>query len=341
MPCQPSAAVLTSPLYFRLGLAIFLCMMTANSNLSAVESELDLFPVPGKNPALSPEDGTVVTVNPPAFRWVPARHWRVDRTRYVVEYAPDSAFPAASTVRLGPTPYHVAVPTRPLNSGTWYWRYGVPATSGQITWSRTRSFKVAAGLPELPLPTDEQLSRMTDRHPRVLATAANLSGLRRRAAAGDLLAIAADTVKEVKLFAGEKIGSEPEYLPNDNTRALIYTRIYTETRPPMFKMQKAALAYLLTGDSACGAEAKRRVLHFFSWNPRGSTGLFNNDEPALMLMLNGVRAYDWTYDLYTPAERRQIEAAMLTRAADFYRWLIENRMTPIRLKAIRAARWRF
>jgi hypothetical protein len=86
-------------------------------------------------------------------------------------------------------------------------------------------------------------------------------------------------------------------------------------------MEHAALAYLLTGDAAAGAEAKRRVLHFFSWDPHGPTNVFHNDEPAMWVMMRGSRAYDWTYDLFTAEERQKVEACMLERGRDFYKKL--------------------
>jgi hypothetical protein len=86
-------------------------------------------------------------------------------------------------------------------------------------------------------------------------------------------------------------------------------------------MEHAALAYLLTGDAAAGAEAKRRILHFFSWDPHGPTNVFHNDEPAMWVMMRGSRAYDWTYDLFTAEERQKVETCMLERGRDFYKKL--------------------
>ena len=38
-------------------------------------------------------------------------------------------------------------------------------------------------------------------------------------------------------------------------------------------------------------------------------------------MMRGCRAYDWTYDLFTPEERQKVETSMRVRAADFYKLL--------------------
>ena len=76
----------------------------------------------------------------------------------------------------------------------------------------------------------------------------------------------------------------------------------------MDDMETCALAHLLTGEKQLGLEAKRRILHFFSWDPEGPTGLWGYDEPAMWVMMRGVRAYDWTYDLFSSEEREKIEA---------------------------------
>ena len=93
------------------------------------------------------------------------------------------------------------------------------------------------------------------------------------------------------------------------------------TRPPMDVMERCALAYLITGNRRLGQEAKRRLLHFFSWDPDGPTSFFAYDEPPMWMMMRGTRAYDWTYDLFTPEERAKIEANMQVRAGQFLKHL--------------------
>jgi hypothetical protein len=93
------------------------------------------------------------------------------------------------------------------------------------------------------------------------------------------------------------------------------------TRPPMDKMEQCALAYLVTGNKRLGLEAKRRLLYFFSWDPEGPTSFFAYDEPPMWVMMRGSRAYDWTYDLFTPEERAKIEPNMKARALQFLKHL--------------------
>jgi hypothetical protein len=121
---------------------------------------------------------------------------------------------------------------------------------------------------------------------------------------------------------GEKLVDEPPYRYGIGTekgklsRAIIWT-----TRPPMDVMESCGLAYILTGDKKYGEEAKRRIIHFFSWDPYGPSSYESNDEPAMWMMMRGIRAYDWTYDLFSPTEREHVESVMKIRASQFYDYL--------------------
>ena len=120
-------------------------------------------------------------------------------------------------------------------------------------------------------------------------------------------------------FAGEDLVPEPPCPEGTGPeRGESQLRIMQTTRPPMDKMETAGLTYLLTADEKYGAEAKRRILYFFSWDPEGSSAYTSYDEPAMWVMMRGVRAYDWTYDLFTDDERAAVEAVMRIRATQFY-----------------------
>ena len=95
------------------------------------------------------------------------------------------------------------------------------------------------------------------------------------------------------------------------------------------------LAYLITGNQRLGQEAKRRILHFFAWDPEGTTSFYAYDEPPMWMMMRGARAYDWTYDLFTPDERSRVETNMRARAAQFYQRL---QQLPLRADPMTATR---
>lgn len=276
---------------------------------------LDREPVAGENLPCQPGDGEIMRVNPPAFRWLPAGG---DEVRYRLQVAaePDFTRPVYQAENLK---WRIEVPTSPLKPGKWYWRYGVELPDG-IRWSRVRAFSIAEDAAVFPFPAPGWMERIPATRPRLFVPEGTLSALRRRARQGELKPQADWLVREVHKFAGEKLVAEPPFLGKEPWGAL-YATIFRTTRPPMDKMERAALAWLLTGDEACAREAKRRLLTFFGWDPKGSTNLFHNDEPAMWMMMRGVRTYDWIYPVCTPEERRSIEAVMLERGRDLFRYL--------------------
>ncbi|MBM4050295.1 MAG: DUF4962 domain-containing protein, partial [Planctomycetes bacterium] len=62
-----------------------------------------------------------------------------------------------------------------------------------------------------------------------------------------------------------------------------------------------------------GQEAKRRLLHILSWNPRGSTSLGHNDEPATEVVRYGPTVFDRVYPLLTADEKRRCLDCLLVR----------------------------
>lgn len=162
--------------------------------------------------------------------------------------------------------------------------------------------------------------------PRLFLRPEILSRLRVRCADGDLercyLSWHEAAVREI----GAKLPPEPSWLPKkqpDHSRE--YARAFRTVRPPTHAMQMAALVFQLGGDAAVGAEAKRRVLYYFGWDPKGPSSTLHNDEPAMSVLRNGCRAYDWTYGLYTPEERAKIETCIVERARQVHSVLVRRK----------------
>ncbi|MGQ9729767.1 MAG: DUF4962 domain-containing protein [Candidatus Zipacnadales bacterium] len=281
------------------------------------ELAVDRDPIPGRNLRYSPADGEIAGLNPPPFCWLPSGPEVTYRLQ--VAQAPD--FTGNTVIVYEGLKWCCAMLTEPLATGTWYWRYGVDGVRRGTIWSQARRFIVPQEASPWPYPGRQAL-QVPEGRPRLFITRKRLPQFRQRAHEGDLKIVADSLVEAVRKFAGEKLIPEPAMLPQDSdARRDAYTITFRETRPPMDRMEQAALAYLLTGDTACGAEAKRRLLHFFKWDPSGSTNVFHNDEPAMWMMMRGVRAYDWTYDLFIPEERESVEQSMRVRASDFYKLL--------------------
>lgn len=264
-----------------------------------------------------PAEGETVPVNPPPFIWVPPAQ---DLT-YVLEVARNESFDNG-VIRVEDIPVSTTALPATLPPGTWHWRYGVERSDDGVLWSRGRSFTVPQDAPAFPYPDVSSAIEMIPRErPRLMVPAPRLGEYRDRVASGDLQDLPG-AYAGLDTHIGEELPPEPDYVTGTGPeRGKNYQRIFRTTRPPMDRMESFAFSYLMTGNEAHGEEAKRRILHFFSWDPEGSTAYASNDEPAMWVMMRGVRAYDWTCGLFERSERKLVEDAMRVRAEQFYNHL--------------------
>ncbi|MDQ7839916.1 MAG: DUF4962 domain-containing protein [bacterium] len=267
----------------------------------------------------SPADGAVVSITPPAFVWIPVA--RGARYALQVGPAPDPATSGGRTVR-GITMASHAL-REALAPGRWAWRYGVESSDGTVSWSRVRAFTVAVDARAWPYPgVDAMVGRVPRGRPRLFVRAEEVAAYRGRARDGDLRGLAAPIVRAAERDLGGPLPPEPDFLPRTQPdRGRVFAEIIRGTRPAMDAMERVALAYLLTGDARFADEARRRLRHFFSWDPLGPTELAHNDEPAMWMMMRGVRAYDWIHDRVPPEEREAIERVMRVRAEQMHQVL--------------------
>ena len=162
--------------------------------------------------------------------------------------------------------------------------------------------------------------------PRLFLRPQLLPRLRERCARGDIAGRYGQLCRDARRAIGADLPPEPPVLPKTQPdRNREYTRAFRTVRPPTHLMQVCALVYKLGGDPEIGAEAKRRVLYYFGWDPHGTSSTLYNDEPAMSVMRNGCRAYDWTYELYTPEERAKIEACIVERARQIHQVLVKRK----------------
>jgi len=294
-------------------LVCIVCVVLAQAAYAA--PVLDPEPKEGQKP-YSPAAGQTVSVNPPPFIWIPAS----TEAEYSVQISTDSSFPDKGTKTFSEIRLNVFVPNEPLAPGGWFWRYGT-RTEGGYEYGKTRPFTVKKGTRELPFPDfAEVLKRVPKERPRVILAGAHLERVR-KLAKGELRSGVDSLTESARRCVGEVIVAEPPR-PSSGPEQV---NVMRTTRPPMDEMETCALAYLLTGEKELGLEAKRRILHFFSWDPKGSTGLWSYDEPAMWVMMRGTRAYDWTYDLFSAEERSNVEPVMKERAEQFYVHLRKKR----------------
>ncbi len=282
---------------------------------ATVVGALTLDPEPkARQKPYSPAGGQVVEINPPPFIWVPSS----GKATYGLQLSRAKDFRGATThadMRL-----NVFVPRRPLEAGKWFWRYGVKTGDG-MRWGKARLFTVPEDAREFPFPDcDAALARVPKKHPRLFFPGKRLAEVR-ALAAGPLASQVAGLRGRCDRVIGKEIVAEPPK-PKTGPERVVVMRT---TRPPMDDMERCAMAYLLTGERKYGEEAKRRLQHFFSWDPKGSTCLWSYDEPPMWMMMRGTRAYDWTHDLFSDAERAKIEPVMKERTRQFYVHLHDKR----------------
>lgn len=264
----------------------------------------------------SPADGQAVEVTPPPFIWVPAKQG----STYVLQVSRSGAFDATDTRTFDDLRRSVFVPPQPLPAGPWFWRYGVATDQGTV-FGRPRPFTVPENARPFPFPNwDQAVLRVPLQRPRLFFSGQRLEQIRRWAG-GELKPAIDSLVASCEREVDKELVAEPGYRPKGSDYGPWAVNVMRTTRPPMDVMERCALAYLVTGNKRLGQEAKRRLQHFFSWDPEGPTSFFAYDEPPMWMMMRGTRAYDWTCDLFTPTERAKIEASMRVRAGQFLKHL--------------------
>ncbi len=265
-----------------------------------------------------PKHATTPTVNPPPLVWVPV----TGVGKYAVQLARDKGFAGDAVRTFKDVPWSVLVLDEPLATGSWWWRYGACDKDGKTVWSKARQFTVSDAAQTFPAPAvDALIAKIPRERPRLFVQRSELQRYR-ELGRSELASVVRRLRGACEKCVGEQLVPEPEYVKGKGAmRGKYYRDIFVRTRPPMNRMEECGLLYLLTGEKRCGLEAKRRICHFFSWDPEGSTNYWKNDEPAMWVMMRGTRAYDWTWDLFTPDERTRVEACMRKRAAQFYQHL--------------------
>lgn len=297
-------------------LAALLAALAPLSGFAALP--LDERPARADEWGYRPAEGAVVALNPPSFTWVaPA-----NTATYDVQWSADRAFPAGATTTVKGVSWPTYTHAEAFAPGTWFWRYrAVPAKGGATAWSRVRRVEVPASAAVLPMPTvAQQRARVPSGHPRLFLRPEDLPRLRelargREAAAFAALRRAADGYL--------KAGPTPEPAHQGSARDKNNPELIKywwpnreQTERACLEAETLAFVYLISGDKKYGEAARRWVLHLASWDPKGNTNFALNCEAGKPMLYRPARAYDWAWDMFTPAERAKVQAAMRTRVLD-------------------------
>ena len=313
------------------------CKENKEENKEEIKSRLDT-PSDEDQVDYSPADGFTVKVNPPPFTWLPVRKdityppdyvqyngpkekvWVPikDYYTYALQISRDKNFRSGVITKKGIDISTYAL-DKSLEPGEWFWRYGVE--NGKPIYSIARRFIVPSDVKKRPFPDIKKVANSIPKsRPKLFILKDEVESYRNRALNGDLKETLSEIKNDIEKHIGEELPKEPKFTKGIGPEFGEYswTVIYDATIPPCDMMETFGLVYLLTGDKKYGEEARRRVLHFSRWNPDGSTSDRAHDEPAMRILAQGSRAYDWTYELFTPEERKIVNESMIRRATQFY-----------------------
>ncbi|MBW7997971.1 MAG: DUF4962 domain-containing protein, partial [Candidatus Glassbacteria bacterium] len=259
---------------------------------------------------LQPPPGDTVHVSPPYLAWGPLD----GETSYRVEISRDSSFSSVETAS-EPTPYCVWRPSAVLDPGQWFWRVS-GVTEGRS--GRVYSFVVAGQPIAFPAPDYESLlSKIPSSHPRLFLRADEVEALR-QAAGGELrgeweyLKRRAEQAMELVLKTPDE---ETERWGTVEATAH-WRKNYTIARNTVYAGEMLAFCYLVSGEQRYLDGARRILQHLLSWDPRGPSSVFDNDECAMPLLQYIPRMYDWLYDALTEQERREVVEHMRIRGQE-------------------------
>lgn len=247
----------------------------------------------------APGDGATSATNPPAFVWLPSG----DVERWVVEYSQDASFPEDAAVRVVDLRMTVHVPDAPIAPGVWHWRYGYDEADGPVH-SRTRTFTIPEDADVFSFPDMDAVMRaIPDTRPRIFYTPEDVARLRAHPERYDWLIGPVARAAEHVLEEEAPLFEEPRPWDEYEDWRRVYNETWRAMRPYTRGMEICARAYLFTGDARFAEEAKRRLLHFMTWDVDGPSSVYWPTELGMDIAENGPRSFDWIYDALSESER--------------------------------------
>jgi len=287
------------------------------SSLPVVEREER----PQEMPAY-PEDGKAVGVNPPGFTWTPNEK----AAAYRLEVREGSSV----TVSQGPLTSTVCPLSKTLKPGSYSWQVVyLDAAGAPAGVSKTRTFTVSAGLPELPMPDVARLkAQLAGVRPRLFLSGNRIQELREAVRKGRVAQWSVFLERTDRALA-EKPYAEPAGYKGGKFNVDDWRRIFTPGKQGSAHVARAALAYRLTGEEKYLEGARRWMMNLANWDPKGimshdvaqSDGSEGNDEASMPMLERMSYAWDWMGDKLTPEEKRRVLEVMTERGNQVLRLL--------------------
>jgi len=257
----------------------------------------------------APKDGTIVTTNPPPFIWLPAE----DVRQWLLEYTQDKTFSKGNTLRISRLDMTVHVPHETLAPGRWYWRFGYEGADGPV-FSRTRTFTIPEDAVEFPFPVlSEIIARIPTTRPRVYVTPADVARIRNKPDTYDWLIDSVVHQAHQVLERNEPLFQEPDPWDTYEDHLSVYNQTWRAMRPYTRGMEICARAYLYTGEERFAHEAKRRLMHFMTWDVDGPSSVYWPTELGMDIAEHAPRTFDWIYDALSESERAKCIEVLVRR----------------------------
>ena len=272
----------------------------------------------------SPTADTDVTENPPRFMWIPVVD---DDARYALRLSTDPDFLNGNTQVFENLPLNFFTPDTTLEPAQYHWSYATwDGDAVASAWSTTRSFTIAEGLAETPLPSRKtRLEHVALDHPRLWMTNDRLSDF--------VNAVKADPeyctwstfyAKSVLPWMDRDIIREPAGYPDHQRTAPIWRQTYIDLQEVWYAISHLAIGGRVTGDAAMTARAKEWLLETAGWDPMGVTSRAYTDEWAYRVCNALAWGYDWLYQDLSEDERAIVRTALLERTRDIAEHAILN-----------------
>ena len=272
----------------------------------------------------SPTADTDVTENPPRFMWIPVVD---DDARYALRLSTDPDFSNGNTQVFENLPLNFFTPDTTLEPAQYHWSYATwDGDAVASAWSTTRSFTIAEGLAETPLPSRKtRLEHVALDHPRLWMTNDRLSDF--------VDAVKADPeyctwstfyAKSVLPWMDRDIIREPAGYPDHQRTAPIWRQTYIDLQEVWYAIRHLAIGVRVTGDAAMTARAKEWLLETAGWDPMGVTSRAYTDEWAYRVCNALAWGYDWLHQDLSEDERAIVRTALLERTRDIAEHAILN-----------------
>jgi hypothetical protein len=189
-----------------------------------------------------------------------------------------------------------------------------------------------------PFPGVQQLlDRIPRTRPRVYFTPETVSRIRR--GDDDFAWLTEPTIRaaEAVLKRDEPLFAEPQPWKQYEDPRSAYIDAYRAMRPYTRGMELCARAYVFTGDARFAAEAKRRLMHFMSWDVDGPSSINGPTELGMDIAEHAPRTFDWIYDALTEEERAVALESSGDASVKSTRCIVADRSNPDPTPAIQAA----